>query len=77
MRPPQIYPAQWLRAIERLAADVWQIEAALRFGFAFIQRSGERRLLVLTPRDPHDTGPQSFNPFRRESRSAYLLAAPN
>jgi hypothetical protein len=51
-------------AIGRLAADGWQIEAEPRFGFAFIRRDGERRLLMLTPRDPHDARPQSFNPFR-------------
>jgi hypothetical protein len=51
-------------AIERLAADGWQIEAEPRFGFAFIRRDGERRLLILTPRDPHDTRAQSFNPFK-------------
>jgi hypothetical protein len=51
-------------AIERLGVDGWQIEAEPRFGFAFIRREGERRLLMLTPRDPHDTRPQSFNPFR-------------
>ena len=50
--------------IERLAADGWQIEADPRFGFAFIRRDGERRLLMLTPRDPYDIRPQSFNPFR-------------
>ena len=51
-------------AIERLGADGWQIEAEPRFGFSFIRRDGERRLLILTPRDPHDTRPQSFNPFK-------------
>jgi hypothetical protein len=51
-------------AIARLATDGWQIEAAPRFGFSFIRRDGERRLLMLTPRDPFDTTPQSFNPFR-------------
>lgn len=51
-------------AIEHLAGDGWQIEAEPRFGFAFIRRDRERRLLMLTPRDPHDTRPQSFNPFR-------------
>jgi hypothetical protein len=35
-----------------------------RFGFSFIRRDGERRLLMLTPRDPYDTRSQSFNPFR-------------
>jgi hypothetical protein len=51
-------------AIERLAGEGWQIEAEPRFGFAFIRRDGDRRLLMLTPRDPLDTTPQSFNPFR-------------
>ena len=51
-------------AIERLAGKGWEIEAEPRFGFCFIRREGERRLLMLTPRDPYDTRTQSFNPFR-------------
>jgi hypothetical protein len=51
-------------AIERLAADGWQPEDQPRFGFVFIRRGDERRLLSLTPRDPHDCMPTSFNPFR-------------
>jgi hypothetical protein len=51
-------------AIERLAGDGWQIEAEPRFGFSFIRRDGERRLLMVTPRDPYDTSPQSFSPFK-------------
>jgi hypothetical protein len=51
-------------AVERLASEGWQAEAEPRFGFAFIRREGERRLLMLTPRDPHDNRPQSFNPFK-------------
>ncbi len=50
--------------VERLAAEGWEIEAEPRFGFSFIRRDGQRRLLMLTPRDPHDTRPQSFNPFK-------------
>lgn len=50
-------------AIERLTAQGWEAEAEARFGFAFIRRAGERRLLMLTPRDPYDTRPQSFNGF--------------
>jgi hypothetical protein len=30
----------------------------------FISREAERRLLMLTPRDPHSTAARSFNPFR-------------
>jgi hypothetical protein len=50
-------------AIERLTAEGWEIEAPPRFGFSFIRRNGERRLLTLTltPRDPHDRRPQSFS----------------
>jgi hypothetical protein len=51
-------------AIERLAAKGWQIEAEPRFGFTFIRRDGERRLLMVTPKDPHDNRPQSFSPFK-------------
>ena len=37
-------------------------EAEPRLGFAFIHRNSERRLLMLTPRDPYDTRPRSFTP---------------
>jgi hypothetical protein len=33
-------------AMERVAADGWQIEAEPRFGFAFIRRASERRVLM-------------------------------
>jgi hypothetical protein len=49
-------------AIERMAGDGWRIEAEPRFGFAFIRRDGERRLLMLTPRSPCYWA--SFNPFK-------------
>jgi hypothetical protein len=51
-------------AIERVKADGWQSEADAPFGFVFIRRAGERRLMALTPRDPNDKRAQSFNPFR-------------
>jgi len=54
-------------AIGRLAGEGWQAEAEPRFGFVFIRRERERRLLMLTPRDPYQTGPQSFNPYRSSS----------
>jgi len=50
-------------AIGRLANEGWQTEGGDDFGFVFIRRTGERRLLILTERDPHDTRPQSFSPF--------------
>ena len=51
-------------AIERLAGEGWQAEATPEYGFVFIRREGERRLLMLTPRDPYETTTQSFDPFR-------------
>ena len=53
-----------MEAIQRLARDGWHAEAEPRFGFVFIQRGDERRLLMLTPKDPYDKRLQSFNPFR-------------
>ena len=50
--------------IERLAVDGWQAKADTDNGFVFIRREAERRLLMLTPRDPYDTALQSFDPFR-------------
>jgi hypothetical protein len=50
--------------LDRLAADGWQAEATPEYGFVFIRRDGERRLLALTPGDPYEATPQSFSPFR-------------
>jgi hypothetical protein len=50
-------------AIDRLAGQGWQTEGGEEFGFVFMHRAGERRLLILTERDPHDMRPQSFSPF--------------
>jgi hypothetical protein len=52
-----------IRALERLAAQGWRSEGGHEFGFVFIRRDAERRLLILTERDPHDSRPQSFSPF--------------
>jgi hypothetical protein len=41
--------------IERLEGDGWQAEGTAEYGFVFIRREGERRLLMLTERDPHST----------------------
>jgi hypothetical protein len=35
--------------IDRLANDGWQAEATPEYGFVFIRRDGERRLLMITP----------------------------
>jgi hypothetical protein len=49
--------------IARHQADGWQAEGTPEYGFVFIRRDNERRLLMLTPRDPYDPGRQSFSPF--------------
>ena len=51
-------------ALERLAVDGWRAEATPEFGFVFLERESERRLLMLTAQDPRSTRLQSFNPFR-------------
>ena len=51
-------------AIERLEGEGWKAEATPEYGFVFIRRGAERRLLMLTPRDPRDNSRQSFDPFR-------------
>ena len=50
-------------AIERLAGEGWQPEATPEYGFVFMRYQAERRLLMLTPRNPYSTTSQSFNPF--------------
>jgi hypothetical protein len=51
-------------AIERLESEGWQAEGGAEYGFVFIRRETDRRLLMLTPRDPYDTRAQSFSPFK-------------
>jgi hypothetical protein len=50
-------------AIERQTTNGWQAESSPDFGFVFLRRAGERRLLILTERDPFDRRRQSFSPF--------------
>jgi len=52
-------------AIDRLASDGWEAEGTAEYSFAFVRRDGERRLLMLSPRDPYNTTVQSFSPFSR------------
>ena len=51
-------------AIERLHADAWEPEGNAEYGFVFFRRYEDRRLLMLTPRDPCSATSQSFSPFR-------------
>jgi hypothetical protein len=50
--------------IHRLTQEGWNFESRPDFGFVFLNRDGDRRLLILTERDPYDTRPQSFSPFK-------------
>ena len=51
-------------AIDRVAADGWKSESTPEYGFVFIRNGADRRMLMLTPRDPNSAAAQSFNPFR-------------
>jgi hypothetical protein len=54
-------------AIERQLSLGWETEGSHEFGFVFLRRAGERRLLILTERDPYDRRPQSFSPFSQST----------
>jgi hypothetical protein len=43
-----------------LANEGWQAEGTAEYGFVFIRRRGEQRLLSLTERDPNEATPQAF-----------------
>jgi hypothetical protein len=53
-------------AIEHQTREGWRAESSHEFGFVFLRRDGDRRLLILTERDPYDTRPQSFSPFANQ-----------
>ncbi|MDP9089380.1 MAG: hypothetical protein M3O26_11670 [Pseudomonadota bacterium] len=53
-------------AIERLQYCGWRPEGGLEFGFVFVTRVGERRLVTITERDPFSETLQSFSPFGDE-----------
>jgi hypothetical protein len=63
LEPGADLKAAMTAAISRLANEGWQSEGGEQFGFVFVRRAGERRLLILTERDPHDMRPQTFSPF--------------
>jgi hypothetical protein len=56
-------------AIDRLASEGWQAEGTAEYGFVFICREGERRLLRLTERDPYDRAASRFLPFGQRDRA--------
>ena len=54
-------------AIERQLSLGWRTEGGPEFGFVFLRRGEERRLLILTERDQNNRRPQSFSPFATPS----------
>jgi hypothetical protein len=58
-------------AIERLEAEGWQARDTAEYGFVFIRRQAERRLLMPTPRDPTVLTAQSFSLFSRRRCGAH------
>lgn len=65
LQPPSDLSAAMAGTIERLEREGWRVEGTPEYGFTFIRRESERRLLMLTPRNPFETTTQSFDPFRR------------
>jgi hypothetical protein len=63
LEPAAELSAAMTATMERLEGDCWHAEATPEYGFVFIRRGADRRLLMLTPRDPHSTAAQSFSPF--------------
>jgi hypothetical protein len=51
-------------AIERWHGEGWEAEGGAEYGFVFIRRGADRRLLTITPQDPYNTANHSFSPFR-------------
>jgi hypothetical protein len=56
--------AAMMAAIARLKLEGWEAEGNADFGFVFIRNGDERRLLMLTARDPYSCELQSFSPYR-------------
>ena len=50
-------------AIAGLQRDGWAPQSNADFGFTFLNRLHERRLVMITARNPFDPTAQSFSPF--------------
>ena len=50
-------------AIARLEREGWTAQSGAEFGFTFLTRADERRLVTITGRDPFNSAAQSFSPF--------------
>lgn len=55
--------AAFADAIAGLERGGWTAESGAEFGFAFLARADERRLVTITRRDPSNSAAQSFSPF--------------
>jgi hypothetical protein len=51
--------------ITRLQCDGWHAESNAAHGFVFLKRNDERRLLMITARNPDDIDLKFFSPFSR------------
>jgi hypothetical protein len=49
--------------LAELERDGWKAESNGEFGFVFVRRLEQRRLVTVTARDPYSTTAQSFSPF--------------
>lgn len=64
LEPASDLSSAMMATIERLKGEGWDAEGTPEFGFVFIRNGGERRLLMLTARDPYSCELQSFSPYR-------------
>jgi hypothetical protein len=55
-------------ALRGLEHDGWRPQGSADFGFVFILRGAERRLVTLSARDPYNASAQSFSPFAAPRR---------
>jgi hypothetical protein len=52
------------QVLDELRRDDWLPEGTPEYGFVFLTRNAERRLLMITRRHPSEVNPASFSPFR-------------
>jgi hypothetical protein len=58
-----------MKGAEEFEEGGWRAEGSAQFGFTFLTRADERRLLAITARDPFNATAQSFSPFERDMRA--------
>jgi hypothetical protein len=67
LEPASDLRAAMTAAVEHAGSAGWNPEGETDYAFVFMRRQSERRLLMLTPRDPYRTTPQAFSPFNQIS----------